>query len=419
MKNIISMDYYDYIVVGAGIVGLTIARQLSAQKKDARILVIEKESSGGQHASGRNSGVLHSGIYYPENTLKSKVCLSGAKLMSEYCFQHGLPIQRLGKVIVTTKESDNSTLDQLIKNAIAGNLSYEEIGEKQLNELEPHAKSVTGRALYIPDVSVVDSKRVLEQVTNDLDKSGVKIHYNETLISADIENSKVTTSKKNIKYGFLINASGQYADKIAQMFGVGKQFSILPFKGSYYKLRKDVNTFSNGLIYPAPDLSRPFLGIHTVKDTKGDTYFGPTAVPVFGRENYSGVKGVELCGAYNIIYYLSKMYIVNNQNFRNYAHHEALNSWKNNFVKSAQMLVNNLKKQDLLKSNKSGIRPQLFDKNKNELVMDLKIEVTENTLHILNAISPAFTASFSFAELVVNHINRSQESLLEKTGVIS
>jgi L-2-hydroxyglutarate oxidase LhgO len=395
---------YDYVIVGAGIVGLTIARHLLQQKSSAKIVIIEKEPSIGCHASGRNSGVLHSGIYYSKNTLKSKVCSSGSRMMTEYCVKNKIPIKKVGKVIVQTNKTDVKAFEQLIKNANDSNLQYELIDRRKLQKIEPYAVSATNSAIHLPEVSIVNPKIVLRKILDDLISLGATINFNEKLVGADVENSIAITNIKSIKYGYLINAAGQYADKIAQFFNVGKQYTILPFKGSYFSLRKGVKSFSNGLIYPVPDLNRPFLGVHTVKDMKGNTYFGPTAVPVFGRENYHGMSGMKFTDATRIIYFLSKMYYHNKQGFRYYAHHEALNNIKSNFTKSAQKLVSGINKNDLLASNKSGIRPQLFDKDKNELVMDLKIEETKNTLHILNAISPAFTASFSFSELIVSKI---------------
>jgi len=395
----------EYIIVGAGIVGLTIARELLIKKKKATILILEKENDVGFHSSGRNSGVLHSGIYYSKDSLKAKVCSSGANLMADYCSKNKLPIKKTGKVIVPVKKKDDVILDRLIQNAKDGKLNYELIDQSKLSKIEPCAKSATGRALYLPDVSIVNSKKILTAILDELIESGVSINFNEKLINVDKDHSVVVTNKGKMEYSYLINAAGQYADQVARIFGVGDQYIMLPFKGSYYKLRGNADTFSNGLIYPVPDLSRPFLGIHTVKDMDGGTYFGPTAVPALGRENYSGIDGIKFVDGINILYRLSKMYYKNKQKFRNYVHHEAINNIKSRFTRSAQMLVVGLTKKDLLVSDKKGIRPQLVNKITGELVMDLKIEETRNTIHILNAISPAFTASFSFAELIVNRIS--------------
>jgi len=405
---------YDYLIVGSGIIGLTIARELSILKKNFKVLIIEKEKKIGFHASGRNSGVLHSGVYYPRGSLKAKVCSKGARLMSEYCIKNNLPIKKIGKVIVPVKKNDNKTIEKLIKNAEEANLNHQVIDKKQLKKIEPCAKSATNRILYMPDVSIVDPKSVLKNILEEIKRLGVIVHFNEKIISVDIGKSVARTSNGEVKFGYLINAAGQYADKVAQMFDVGQRYSILPFKGSYYKLRDSSIVFSNGLIYPVPDLSRPFLGVHTVKDMSGSTYFGPTVVPVLGRENYNGFNGIKFIDSVKIIFYLTKMYCSNNQGFRNYAHHEALNNIKSNFTKYAQRLTIGLREQDLLSSQKQGIRPQLFDKIKNELVMDLKIEETENTLHVLNAISPAFTASFAFAELIAKLILKNSNTNAKK-----
>jgi len=397
------INYYDYLVVGAGIVGLTIAKQLS-KKKSVKILVIDKEDDLGVHSSGRNSGVLHSGVYYSKGTLKSKVCSSGAKLLADYCYKNNLPIKKVGKVILATKEQDSNSLDILIKNAKDCNLNYELVEKSRLKEIEPNANDTIGRALYMPDVSVVDSKSVLNSILRELRAIGVEVHFGQRLIDVDIDRSIAITSDGDIAYGYFINAAGLYADQVAQLFNIGKRYSILPFKGSYYKLKEGADVFSNGLIYPVPDLSMPFLGVHTVKGVDNNTYFGPTSTPVFGRENYHGLNGLKLTDGARTIYFMINMYLKNKQGFRNYTHNEALNNIKSNFLKSAQKITPGLKESDLLVCNKAGIRSQLFDKIKNELVMDLMIKETRNSLHVLNAISPAFTASFSFAELIVDKI---------------
>jgi L-2-hydroxyglutarate oxidase LhgO len=393
--------FYDFIILGSGIVGLSIARSLIIKEPSAKVLVIEKEAALGMHASGRNSGVLHSGIYYPKHTLKSKVCFDGARLMKNYCETHNLPHKKIGKVIVPKNEKEDLMLETLIDRSIPGT---ELIDRKQLLELEPDVISSSGRALYLPESTIVDSVKILQKIANEIKDSGVDIIYNTKILNIDPDSSIISINNKNYQYAFIINATGQHADHMAKSFNVGAQYTMIPFKGIYYRLKPDSNIHSNGLVYPVPDPRRPFLGIHTVKDMHNNVYFGPTAIPAFGRENYHGIDGVEVLASVKMMYYLTQQYISNKQGFRNYAHNESLHYLKYNFLNESQKLFPKLKSSDLLASKKRGIRPQLYDKYAKELVMDLVVKSKGNSLHILNAISPAFTASLAFSDLVVDRI---------------
>ena len=203
----------------------------------------------------------------------------------------------------------------------------------------------------------------------------------------------------------MVNATGQFSDSVAKYFGVGDDYTILPFKGIYYAVDKNSSLKLNGLIYPVPDLSVPFLGIHSVKSIQGDLYFGPTAVPAFGRENYHGLEGASIGDTASISYYLMKKYIDNSQGFRNFLYQESHRFIKKNFWESAKKLIPSLTMSDLVKSSKVGIRAQLLDKRSNEFVMDFLIEKNHNTLHVLNAVSPAFTSSFSFAKHIIKEVS--------------
>ena len=397
------VENYDLIILGAGITGLSVARQKVQADPDCRILVIEKEHKIGMHASGRNSGVLHSGIYYPTDTLKAKFCTEGSALMSDYCKENNLPILECGKVILPTKIEDESQIDLLYERGINNGATVKIISQEELSEIEPEAKTVTNRALYSPNTSVVDPHAILNQVKFDLEKSGVTILFNERVISANPDASIVETNKKNsFKYGHLINCTGQYSDVVSKVFNVGRQYTLLPFKGFYYGLSKTSNIKLNGLVYPVPDLNIPFLGIHSVKLVNGSVYFGPTAIPAFGREHYQGFEGVNVKDASSISYHLLRQYISNKKGFRAYTHQEASRFLKSEFLKSMQNLIPNLSSNDLVTSQKVGIRAQLLDKGRNELVMDFLVEKMDNTTHVLNAVSPAFTSAFSFAKYILN-----------------
>ena len=399
----IFFEKYDLIILGAGITGLSVARQRILSDPDCRILIIEKEYKIGMHGSGRNSGILHSGIYYPTDTLKAKFCAEGAALMSDYCKENNLPILQCGKVVLPTKIEDESQIDLLYDRGKNNGALVEIISQEELKEIEPEAKTVANRALYSPNTSVVDPHAILNKIKLDLEKAGVMILFNERVILASPDASTIETNKKNIfKYSHLINCTGQYSDIVSKVFNVGRQYTLLPFKGFYYGLSKSSNIKLNGLIYPVPDLNIPFLGIHSVKLANGNVYFGPTATPAFGREHYQGFEGINIKDATSISYHLLRQYISNKKGFRAYTHQEASRFLRSEFLKSMQNLIPNLSNNDLVTSNKVGIRAQLLDKDRNELVMDFLVEKMDNTTHVLNAVSPAFTSAFSFAKYILN-----------------
>jgi len=397
------VNSYDLIILGAGITGLSVARQKLLDEPNCRVLVIEKEPKIGMHGSGRNSGVLHSGIYYPSDTLKAKFCSEGSELMASYCEKYNLPLMKCGKVILPTKSEDEDQIDLLYKRGVKNGASVKIISQKELREIEPEASTIAQRALYSPNTSVIDPYAVLSKIQSELNNSDVIILFNEKVISANPDQSTITTNKdNNFKYKHLINCTGQYSDVVSKLFNVGKKYTLLPFKGLYYGLSKNSNIRLNGLIYPVPDLSVPFLGIHSVKLVNGSVYFGPTAIPAFGRENYQGFEGVNIKDASSISYHLLRQYISNKKGFRAYTHQEASRFLKSEFLKSIQSLVPNLSSNDLVISHKVGIRAQLLDTKHNELVMDFVVEKVDNTTHVLNAVSPAFTSAFSFAKYILN-----------------
>jgi L-2-hydroxyglutarate oxidase LhgO len=346
---------------------------------------------------------LHSGIYYPTDTLKAKFCAEGSALMSSFCEEHNLPILRCGKVILPTKNEDEDKINLLYDRGVNNGALVKIISKEELSEIEPEAKTETQKALYVPNTSVVDPHAILRKIQSDLEEAGVTILFNERIMSANPDLSTITTNKYNkFKYNFLVNCTGQHSDVVSKVFNVGKKYTLLPFKGLYYGLHKNSNIRLNGLIYPVPDLNVPFLGIHSVKLVDGNVYFGPTAVPAFGRENYQGLKGVNIKDATSISYHLLRQYISNKQGFRSYTHQEMHRFLKSEFLKSMQKLIPKLSNSDLVVSQKVGIRAQLLDTKSNELVMDFLVERVDNTTHVLNAVSPAFTCSFSFAKYILN-----------------
>ncbi len=396
-------QYFDLIILGAGITGLSVARQQLLTDSGCKVLIIEKEEKIGLHASGRNSGVLHSGIYYQSDSLKAKFCSEGGQLIAEYCQEFGLPIKRCGKVIVPKTAEEDNYLDLLHKRAELNGAETRIIDKAELNEIEPAAFSATSRALYSPNTSVVDPHSVINKILLNLMNNNVVVAFEEYVTSADPQLSLIRTNKNVVyEYGHLINCTGQYSDLVSKIFNIGKQYYLIPFKGMYYKLKDESQIRLNGLVYPVPDLRIPFLGIHSVKLVNGDIYFGPNSIPALGREHYEGIKGINVKDTIKTSYYLLKQYLDNKDGFRSFAHRELQQISEYSFYTEATKMIPKLKSTDLIKSKKVGIRAQLYNKEKHAFEMDFIIKNQDNITHILNAVSPAFTSAFSFAKYILN-----------------
>lgn len=391
------MEIADFVIIGGGIVGLTIAKKL-LQQGHSNIHIIEKEPTLAVHGSGRNSGVLHAGIYYPEETLKARFCLDGNRRMQAYCRQNNLSLRCSGKVVVARNEEELPRLKELYRRAEANGAKVSLIDEKNLAQLEPNAKT-TQLALYSQDTAVVDPAEIIHCLAEELLGSNkVKIHMGCAFIKP-LDKSTLLTSQGKISYGYLVNAAGVYADKIAHAFDLGKQFVFLPFKGLYKKLSSEYSDQVNGNIYPVPNLNNPFLGVHLTKNIVGDVYLGPTAIPAWGRENYGFVQGVSR-EVLKILYRQFVLFCTNSQ-FRQVALSEPKKYNQSVFFNDAKKLVKRLEQSWLVPTSKVGIRAQLINWKEKTMVMDFYTEQTENSLHVLNAISPAFTSALSFADYLV------------------
>ena len=392
----------DFVIVGAGIVGLTLAREL-ALRKMGRILILEKEAEVGKHASGRNSGVAHAGIYYAADSLKAKFCVEGHRKLLEYVDGNHLPILKCGKVIVATKPENTQTLATLLQRAAQNGVEAQRISLEELRELEPEAVSHDW-AIWSPKTAVVDSKAILQRLISELKTLGVRIEYGQEALSISPKERLIKCTSGTFSYGFLFNTAGVYADRIAHFFGVGLKYRILPFKGLYWKATPEFTGKIRSLIYPAPDIRMPFLGVHITRTVDGKVLFGPTAIPAFGRENYSLFGGLDLLETPVIGWHLMKMLVRNPANFRSYVKEEVARYRFRNFYRESATLVRHLKPSDIGDFYKVGIRAQLMNLEKGQLEMDFVIEPGANSLHVLNAISPAFTCAFAFAPFLADQI---------------
>jgi (S)-2-hydroxyglutarate dehydrogenase len=398
----VNSEKYDFVIVGAGILGLSVAHALTNQYPFAKIILLEKEKSLGLHASGRNSGVLHSGIYYPKDSLKAKVCADGAKRMFNFANDNHILCHKTGKVIIAASPSDLPTLDFLLKNAAHNQITALRIDAKQIHDLEPNANAAYG-GIFTPDTACIDSKQVLEKLSAIILSRRAKIYFQQGIEAINKKKQQAFTKTHTFSYGYLFNTAGAWTDKIAKMFGLARDYRLVPFKGIYYKLKKDKNHLVNSNIYPVPDLQLPFLGVHFSKNIFGDVYAGPTAIPAFGRENYGIVQGMNV-EAVRIMKDILLMYAANQQNFRKLIHTEIKKYHKKSFIHCAKKLIPNIAMHDLIPADKVGIRPQLINIKQKKIEMDYIIEQDAYSMHVLNAISPAFTSAFSFAELLVNRM---------------
>jgi (S)-2-hydroxyglutarate dehydrogenase len=395
----------DYLVIGAGIVGITIALELKRRQPGATVTILEKEDRPGRHSSGRNSGVLHSGIYYPAGSLKARVCGQGAREMAEFCEERGLPIRRLGKILVPVEERDAAQLDLLAERGAANGVTVERLDAAALERLEPEAHSATGEALFVPSTSVVSSSEVMARLAAEAVDSGIILRCGGKLGRIDAERQELEWNGERITYGHAINAAGLHADSVAHSFGAGEHYTLLPFKGIYWKLDPAAGIRVNHLIYPVPDLRVPFLGVHTTTAIDGSVYLGPTAVPAFGRENYRGLAGVTPGELARIGGLLARQTLSGAHGFRRLAWQEGRRYFKPRFADAARALLPRLRPEHLLPCDKVGIRAQMLDRSSGRLVTDFLVEAGPASTHVLNAISPAFTSAFPLARHVCdNHI---------------
>jgi L-2-hydroxyglutarate oxidase len=387
----------DFLVIGAGIVGLTIARELIRRFPEARVVVLDKEKQPAQHASGRNSGVLHAGFYYAPDSLKAELTRRGNQLLHAFCDEHAVTVRRCGKVVVTRSPAELARLDELAKRGAANDVPLEMVTAAELAELEPLARTCE-RALFSPTTSVADPAAVVMAVARDLLRRGGEIHLGVPVARA--MPGVVVTSDRVWSAGHIVNCAGLYADVVARDFGMCDDYVMLPFKGVYRYGNWEPGRLQHH-VYPVPDPRNPFLGVHATVTVAGRTKIGPTAIPAFWRENYqhlAGFKGKEVPGAARgLAKFLGsdahESWQLVRSEPRKYSHRV--------LAREAAELVPTIRPQDFAERGKPGIRAQLAHRSTGALEMDFVVRGDDRSTHVLNAVSPAWTSSLAFAEHVV------------------
>ena len=391
---------YDFAIIGSGIIGLTLAFKLKQKFNNSKIVIFEKEPNSISHGSGRNSGVLHSGIYYEPGSLRANLCVTGVKELKEYIKSENLWINECGKLLLPTSEYSYSNLENLFNRAKKNGVEINKIKNEEIKRIEPNTNCQFEYGLHVPFTSVADPKEVSKSLIENLKKMNVEINYNSKILK--ISEQKLFTQNNTIEAGYIFNCAGLFADEIAKNSNLEFRYSFLPFKGKYWKITN--KSFKlNHLVYPIPDLRYPFLGLHSSHNRHGDFYIGPSSTPVFGREQYNGILGDNLKESISLIFNFSKKIILNENKLRTLALQELSLLTKRGFFNQIKKMFNNINPDDLeLSDQKVGIRSQIFDPQSKNLVNDFVVINQKNTTHVLNAISPAWSASFAFADHLIN-----------------
>lgn len=394
------MEKADFLIIGAGVIGLAIARDLINRNPSYSIIIIEKEPDVAYHSSGRNSGVLHAGFYYTADSLKAKFTRDGNQQMREYCYANKLGINECAKVVVAQNEKELDALFELEKRGKRNGVDVTIIDEQRLKEIDPNARTYK-YALYSPTTATVDPVEVSKCIRDEIMRKGVKIFFNEAYHKRLDESTIVAKSGNKYSATKIINAAGLYADKIAKDFGFSKLYTIIPFKGIYLKYKGEDKPIKTN-IYPVPNLGNPFLGVHYTITVDGTIKIGPTSIPAFWRENYKGFNNFRFGELVNVLSWEAWLFLTNAFGFRKLAFQEIRKYNRAYFVGLAESMVYQIDKEKFNEWSKPGIRAQLLNTKTKELVMDFIVEGDDKTIHVLNAVSPAFTGSFPFAKWVVD-----------------
>ncbi len=393
----------DLAVVGGGIVGLAVARELIARNPRASLCVLERETEIGRHQTGHNSGVIHAGVYYVPGSLKARLCVEGAREMYEYCEQRAIAHERCGKVIVATDSSELGRLDELERRGRANGVpGLRRIDAAGIRELEPHARGIAG--LHSPQTGIADFGAVARSYANDVLDAGATVATSCGVHSVSVagRSLRLTHAHGSTEAGHAVFCAGAWADRLAVAAGADPDPRIVPFRGAYLRLVPERRELVRSLIYPVPDPSLPFLGVHLTKHIDGDVLVGPTALMVGARDAYSlaTVHRRDLLdtltwpGSWRMLAHWWRTGITE-------LRHAALRSA---FVRAAARYVPDLRVADVRPAF-AGVRAQALSRD-GKLVDDFVFSHTERALHVRNAPSPAATSSLAIARHVADEAER-------------
>jgi L-2-hydroxyglutarate oxidase len=394
------MQQFDYAVVGGGIVGLSVAWTILQNRPNTRIAVLEKENGWARHQTGRNSGVIHSGIYYKPGSLKAKLCREGNRRLVEFCEQHGIRYEVCGKLIVATTPAELPLMENLYKRGIANGLTVRKLTAQEVNELEPHVSCLAG--IQVPSTGIVDFASVCRKLAELIKTRGGELRLGAKVIGFRLMGSKAAleTSNDTLAARWIINCAGLHSDRIAKKAGAEPGARIVPFRGEYYELKPERRQLVRNLIYPVPDPNFPFLGVHFTRMIDGSVHAGPNAVLSLKREGYHRTS-------FNLRDFVETMtypgfWRLAAKHARSGLEEMHRSFSKKAFVRSLQRLIPAIREDDLV-PGEAGVRAQALRPD-GGMVEDFLIVKGASAVHVCNAPSPAATASLEIARLIVDNI---------------
>ena len=388
-------DQYDVAIIGGGIVGLATALGLLEAKPGIRLVVLEKEAKVGQHQTGHNSGVVHTGVYYKPGSLKAKLCVEGLRKMRTFCETEELAYEQYGKVLVAVDEGEIPALEEIHRRGVANGVEgLRELDPAGIREFEPHAIGVAG--LHVPGTASVDFQQIAEAMARRLEKQGAAVRLNAEALSITNSGSQIniTTTAGDVQAGYLVNCAGLQCDRVARMAGADPHVQIVPFRGEYYEIKDERAYLVNGMIYPVPDPRFPFLGVHFTKTVTGEVEAGPNAVLALSREGYRW--GSLDTGDFWETLRNPGLWVVARKYWKTGIGEMVRSASSRAFVAALQRLVPAIRVEDVVRAG-AGVRAQAMDRQGN-LLDDFAIEESPRALHVLNAPSPAATASLAIGE---------------------
>jgi L-2-hydroxyglutarate oxidase len=391
---------HEYAIIGGGIIGLATALTVGGRHPKARILVLEKEADLAQHQSGRNSGVIHSGIYYKPGSLKARFAREGNRSMIEFCREHGVKHEVCGKVIVASKTSELPLLDSLFQRGLDHGLAVARLAPEQVQEIEPHVRCVAG--MKVPSTGIVNYREVSAKYVELIKSNGGTVQTGTRVERLrEVSGSQVIeTSHGEFEAGFIINCAGLFSDRVARFGGLNPGAKIVPFRGEYYELVPEKRYLVKSLVYPVPNPDFPFLGVHFTRMIDDSVHAGPNAVLAFKREGYRRTD-ISCTDMFETLTFPG-FWKMARKHYRDGMMEMVRSVSKRAFVKSLQQLIPEVAEEDLVPAH-SGVRAQALMPD-GKLADDFLIMKGQNSIHVCNAPSPAATASLEIGRFIASQV---------------